>query len=396
MKKRILISGWYGNNNIGDETILLAMLQSFKEQMPEAEFLVFSDDPTWTQNNYNVDSFYQWPKGVTRNLLAIFHPRFWKYIFQLTRIIKRGDLFLLGGGGLLEHDTRFGIIPFWLSKIFLAQLLGKPTVMYAIGAGKSKRKFDKFLIQVAANRTKLITVRDKESKKNLLDFYKINRPKIIFTADQSFFIQFPNKIRQPESLLVKKKVKEQLKIGIVLLPLWSVGVKDKDNKKQQKFNQVIIEAIDLITSGLNAKVILRAESYRDDKKVIDDVYKGLQNKESVFVEDRKVLVEENLKFISQLDVLVSMRLHPLITASIVQTPFVAKVLHPKVANFLLQIKQKNMGLIFDDLSPEKIYKKVEYGLENSAQIKKELKLNVEPLRQKADLNTKLVKELFFD
>jgi len=154
-KPKILISGWYGNNNVGDETILLGMIQSIREQIPNADFLVFSDDPNFTKNNYRVKSFFQWPHRVQRGLLAILSLFFWIYFLQLIMIIKNSDLFILGGGGLFQH-TNFGVIPFWLSKLALAQLFRKPTVIYAIGIGLNHRKMDKFLIRIIENRVKLL------------------------------------------------------------------------------------------------------------------------------------------------------------------------------------------------------------------------------------------------
>jgi len=388
---RILISGWYGNNNVGDETILLGMLQSLREQLPDADFLVFSDDPEHTRSNYSVESFRQWPEGLKRNPFVLLRIGFWKYLLRLAKIINQSDLFILGGGGLLQH-TNFGVIPFWLSKLFLAQLLGRPTVIYAVGVSPDHRKMDSFLIQVLGNRVKLITVRDAESKRNLIRL-GVKRPLIRVTADPALFIRpRPWTKDKLERVLGDLGVRAERRplIGVALAPLWSVGRKQSG---QLGFNDTIVKAIDALTGDLGTQVALLVENYKEDETLMENIFARIKNKEDVLILDRQFTVEENLAFISQLDLLISVRLHPLISASLVETPLVGIVAHPKVAAFLSQVGQEDYEILFEELNPRIICETVKQALRNREQIKRELETNVELLRQKAILNAKLVKKL---
>jgi len=184
----------------------------------------------------------------------------------------------------------------------------------------------------------------------------------------------------------------------VLLPLWSVGKGRKNilSKEQLSFNHAIAQTINLLITSLDSSIIFILENYREDKVVIENIYKEIKEKQNVSIVDKKFTVDENLNFISQIDVLISMRLHPLILASLVRTPFVGIIAHLKVANFLLQVKEREQGVPYERLNPKEFNKKIEGVLKRSNQVKKELNANVEALRQKAILNAELAKKLIYN
>ena len=52
--KRVLISGWYGNGNLGDEALLAGMLRAIATADETIEPGVFSDDPRRTARDHGV------------------------------------------------------------------------------------------------------------------------------------------------------------------------------------------------------------------------------------------------------------------------------------------------------------------------------------------------------
>ena len=51
---KIMISGYYGFNNFGDEAILKSMVRAFKEKIPQIKILVLSQNPVHTSQAYQV------------------------------------------------------------------------------------------------------------------------------------------------------------------------------------------------------------------------------------------------------------------------------------------------------------------------------------------------------
>ena len=50
---RILISGYYGFNNIGDESILKAVVESLRMDIDDVEITVLSQNPTDTAERFS-------------------------------------------------------------------------------------------------------------------------------------------------------------------------------------------------------------------------------------------------------------------------------------------------------------------------------------------------------
>ena len=52
----IVISGYYGSKNAGDEAMLSAMLEVFSELNPKLHITVISSDPEYTRKRHSVDA----------------------------------------------------------------------------------------------------------------------------------------------------------------------------------------------------------------------------------------------------------------------------------------------------------------------------------------------------
>jgi polysaccharide pyruvyl transferase WcaK-like protein len=87
--RRVLIAGYYGFGNTGDEAILAAMLEDLRALMPELEVCVVSGDPLETRASHGVSA-------VTFTDLA-----------GIRDAAERADLLILGGGGLFQDHWPF-------------------------------------------------------------------------------------------------------------------------------------------------------------------------------------------------------------------------------------------------------------------------------------------------
>ena len=113
----ILISGYYGFNNIGDESILRTVIDNLREKLPDVEITVLSQSPAQTAEKYGV-------KAARRMNL-----------WDILRSVRRCDMLLSGGGSLLQDATSSRSILYYLFLLRLAQLLGKRTFIYSQGIG---------------------------------------------------------------------------------------------------------------------------------------------------------------------------------------------------------------------------------------------------------------------
>ncbi|RCW44838.1 polysaccharide pyruvyl transferase CsaB [Paenibacillus prosopidis] len=147
--RRIVISGYYGFSNSGDEavlrSILLALEAEGSAQGVQIQPVVLSADPAWTSQMYGVES-------VRR-----MHPG------DLWHALRGSDGLISGGGSLLQDATSAKTIPYYTGVMKLAQLLGKPTFAYSQGIGPVNRRWMDPMIRDVMKRSAYVSVRDVES-----------------------------------------------------------------------------------------------------------------------------------------------------------------------------------------------------------------------------------------
>lgn len=155
-KLRLVLSGYYGFRNSGDEAVLQSILnaldQAGEEQGVYVEPIVLSGDPAWTARQYGVWS-------VPRMKLR-----------EVREAIAASDGVISGGGSLLQDATGLGSIPYYLGILEMARWARKPTYIYAQGIGPVKRRMFGPFIARAMRRAAYVSVRDAESAALLAGF----------------------------------------------------------------------------------------------------------------------------------------------------------------------------------------------------------------------------------
>ena len=114
---RVLISGYYGFHNIGDEAILKSIITALRQEKPDIKITVLSNDIEHTKNTYNVDAINRW------NVAKIYLE------------LLKSDGLISGGGSLLQDVTSSRPITYYTAIMKLAKLARKPVFIYAQGVG---------------------------------------------------------------------------------------------------------------------------------------------------------------------------------------------------------------------------------------------------------------------
>ena len=56
----IVLSGYYGFNNAGDEAVLYAIINTLKDELKDIDITVLSNSPEDTAKKYNVKAINRW------------------------------------------------------------------------------------------------------------------------------------------------------------------------------------------------------------------------------------------------------------------------------------------------------------------------------------------------
>ncbi|MEG2583986.1 MAG: glycosyltransferase, partial [Oscillospiraceae bacterium] len=105
-KTDVMISGYYGFNNSGDDSILRAIVDSLLEIKPDIDIIALSKNPTETESIYGIKSIHRF------NVFRIF----WRLLHT--------KLLISGGGSLIQDITSDKSLAYYLGIINIAKLAG--------------------------------------------------------------------------------------------------------------------------------------------------------------------------------------------------------------------------------------------------------------------------------
>ncbi len=152
MAKKVLISGYIGFSNFGDDVIFAMLTRHLKAK--GFQVCALSSNPTKTKKQFKVD---------TAN---------YKNPFEIIRQIAKCNYLISGGGSLLQNSTSNKSLLYYILIILIAKLLFKKVIIFAQGIGPIQGKFWQSLTRITLSLCNLITVRDSQSYK-LLAKWKI-------------------------------------------------------------------------------------------------------------------------------------------------------------------------------------------------------------------------------
>lgn len=313
MAKQLVFSGYFGFNNAGDEAILYAMLKNMKTIDPELEITVLSHDPEKTKKQYAAYGI----KVINR----------WR-IFDVFSAVSHCDLLLSGGGSLFQDVSSANGVLYYLGIIFLAKFLEKPVMIYAQGIGPLKKKRNRKIASWLLNKVNEITVRDQESKDDLLAMGV--QQKITVTADPVLSLHKDGVDQKPGSEILKRygiKREEGQKLLGVYLRSWEK-------------NDYLPELVDALNKMVEKgwKIVFVPMQFPGDIPVAKEVERFLNSGGGVLLKEN-YSPEEIMSITKNFDLIVGMRLHSLIMAAVAGVPMVGLSYDPKVDRFLHQVGQ---------------------------------------------------------
>jgi polysaccharide pyruvyl transferase CsaB len=313
---RILISGYYGFNNAGDDVVLYGIISSLKREQPNISLAVLSNQPDRTADLFGIEAYDRWSFGT------------------IVRELMRSDMLVMGGGTLMQDVTSPRSVLYYLGIVTIAKLLGKPVVFYAQGFGPILKPLSRSMIKRVANRVDVITVRDYESGE---DFKAcgVKKAPIHITADPALTIS-------PKD--VSDKRGKELLHGLFADPAKPlVAISVRDWKQEQRFKQTIAKAADwFILRGWN--VLFLPMHVPSDLAPSREIMDQMEQPGARLL-DAPVTFHDIMSVLKQCDYVVGMRLHSLILACMLRTPFIGISYDPKIDRFVERAGMPNAGHI---------------------------------------------------
>lgn len=358
---KILISGYYGFHNIGDEAVLRCVTEQLSSTIPNAELTILSNDPQDTREKYQVNSI----------------PRM--HLFQVFKAIRNTDMLISGGGSLLQDATSRISILYYLAIIFLALLLHKRVFIYSQGVGPIRSKLNRKLTGFILKKVDGIAVRDEKSAQ-LLSEIGVPMGHITVTADPVLRLHKADMARGQEILsrLGVKPHSDRPLVG------WAIKATNDG------FLDEVERSVRYLKETYQADCVFIPFHYEQDAKVIEVLAERLGD-QAYYVTD-KHLIDDMLSIIGNLDLLIGVRLHSLIYAAVSDVPMLGISYDPKIDAFLESISLRSISGT-SEFSLEKLIPALDTVMKEKDEILSRTRERVAQLRQRLDRNEQMVLEL---
>lgn len=356
--QKVVLSGYYGFDNAGDEALLWSIAGKLRELKPDLRVIVLSANPSRTGELYGVEAV---PRA---NPLA------------LLMTLRRADLLISGGGSLLQDVTSWRSIIYYLGVIALARLLGTPVMYYAQGVGPIRRGWARWLTRFISDRVNLITLRDEDSRREMTQL-GVKRPPMMVTADPVLALKPEQWLGKDASLNQEGKQ-----------PPWA-GFSLRQWKGLEGYKKVIAQAADYLAER-GWEVVFLPFHHPDDLAVSRQVAAMMRYPSRVIEE--QLTARALLYQVGRMNLLIGMRLHSLVFAAVNGVPMLGVSYDPKVDAFLEALGRRPAGSVSDLSAPEFI-SRLENLLKRLPREQEHVLQQSERLREKANLTACLALEL---
>ncbi len=371
--KRLLIAGYYGFNNLGDEAILTALLQALREQDSSMQFTVVSGDPEKTAGIHKV-------KAVA-----------WNDITALTEAAESADAIILGGGGLFQDywgvPTHTMLMPdqhgmaYFMAFPLLAALLDKPIALYALGVGPLQTDEGRALTRSAFEIAGRASVRDAESRSLMIEL-GLESDRLIQSADPAYLLQPESSVRSSDlfdSLRLTEKSAFQLGVA---LRAWDIGV------DQAAWTAQIAAALDRFIDQAQVQVLfipfqMGQDAISDDRATSERVRQQMRHGGRVLIADPVDRASQMLSLLGSCDLILGMRLHSILLAAVVGVPSVGLIYDPKVRQAMGALGLSDLAHALDSLSADALLQSLLQAQAQRDELSRRVSAHAETLAQLA-------------
>ncbi|HLK16105.1 MAG TPA: polysaccharide pyruvyl transferase family protein [Fimbriimonadaceae bacterium] len=291
----ILLAGYFGSGNLGDDAILQGYVLGMREAGMDEEFHVLSGSSESIQRNYGLIS---WDRKNMR---------------QVAEAISKCDLLVFPGGSIFQDATSTRSVAYYRELVVRAKKAGKKVLLLGQGVGPLTSFFGKRMAVEAFKAADAIAVRDPGSLTTLKSL-GVNRP-IQVTADSAFLLPPP-----PENPGEVYAVAGMRSIGIAPRPFG----------KTKETVTLFSDLCGLIFRAHMVPVLIEMDRF-EDGDLIDLIEKKSGGRISHI---RKLDVASTAQTrLARMDGVIAMRLHAAILAATVGVPPLIVNYDPKTLAF---------------------------------------------------------------
>lgn len=365
-KKLISLHGAYHPNNYGDVLILAIQAKWINEILSNHEVVL-----PYATNVYRDEIKPSTNRGL-RGLID-------------------SEKLIYGSGGYLGEPNsgkiRWGFSFFKKHFVpsFIFRLLDKPYAIIGTGVGPITNSLTKYEVKKIANNASVIAIRDEESKE-FLEKIGIEESKIHVTVDVALSLK-----KEDINKEATEKIKKLTSISGILYGI-HIGVDRNSKQFGEKVEKIFNDVLRFLNENPDIQPVLIIDNDNSQQnEAVEYLSKKISQKCIVYKHDN---IWETTALLSELDFVVTNKLHVGIVSYALGTIPISLPSHQKTVRFYKQINREDLCIRLEDLKDNDLYKMMKKTL-NEKWVEKyqdDYSQNHPFLQEKALLNKKILKE----
>lgn len=297
--------GYYGYGNRGDDALLYAILKDMRDAEQSFSPVVLSRNPKNTSERYGVKSINRF------NIHAV------------NKAMKSADLFIAGGGSLIQDVTSTRSLLYYLYCLRTAKKHGLKVMLYANGIGPVNKESNRRKSAEVLNKVDVISLRDKDSKE-YLDKFNVTKPEIYVTADPAFGLTGCD-TKGASKLLTSCGAQGRF----AAISVRNIG------SSNDTFAESFAKMADYISEVYGLSCVFIPMQQSKDKKISLEIISKMKHK-AYFI-DADISVAEIMGIISLSEAVIAVRLHMLLFGAAMGVPILGINYDPKVKSNIADI-----------------------------------------------------------
>lgn len=295
--KNVLVSGYIGFNNFGDEAIFYALSTHLKKLGYNVCALCNNKDEV--EKKYEVITYY------------------FKKPFEILKAILKTDVLISGGGSLLQNKTSNFSLFYYLFIILLAKICFKKVIIFAQGIEPIIGKYPELITKNILKLVDFISVRDDNSRK-LLKSWNIDS----------------TLVSDPAYSLVQETEISSFKEGLIVQLRNFKGIK----------KEFIEDLAFLISKHYQKNISVFSFQDEIDEKICLDFINELKkyNICAAYIPNKEV--KETIEIINKAKYVISTRLHGLIISNALKSRTFALCYDEKIKTLVNELNLENIDI----------------------------------------------------
>ncbi len=358
MIKRLVLSGYYGFDNAGDDAILSAIVEMIHRSDPEIAVTVVT-----------------YPSGDLAAIRSVADVEAidGRFTAEAFAAIANASLLVIGGGGLVQDylpstpqqrlTSKAGNLSFWASLALMAQTAGTPVTSWALGVGPLTTDDGLTEARLIFQAMEKISVRD-DASRNLVG--QLTGAEVEIHADPVYSME-PSGADPLAALAEIDDLPHEGSIKVM------VAVRNWESDHDWKNG--LAAALDRLVEELNADIFF--VPFQAGKGLSSDALASTHVGARMRHSHRRAVVgsdlgpKDKLDLLSQADLVIGMRLHSVVYAASAAVPTVAIPYDPKVSIAMEALGQSAFSVPLNEVGADRLVEAAHAALASQRDIVRE-------------------------